>query len=191
MKKKKRISISGWLFYSIAIVVFFAGFAGLFARQFDFEIPIISDKLFPIFDQYTVSTPGWASPGHTTEVVVGHHWVFLICLGLSILIAILGKSVSMLFLHLAAEKRKKKMAKKKAAEKAGVTPKKPGVGTVADSKTKTSEVIKAVEEKSETKAKEQDKKEALGKASEQPKPEPEGQHKSLEELTRKVSDIIQ
>ncbi len=195
MKKKRRISISGWLFYSMAIAVFTIAFIGLFSRQFDFKIPILSDKIYPIFDKYTVSTPGWASPGHTTEVVVGHHWVFLICLGISIVLAIIGKAISSLFIYLAEEKKKKRAAaKKKAEEKAKPSTRVSGGGSSSDSgkksdssadENKGQETTEKLEEKAE------EPQIATETEEEKPKIKPIGQHKSMEELTRKISDIIQ
>lgn len=115
MKKKKHISIIGWLFYGASIAVFTLGFIGLFSRDFGFEMPILS-QYYPIFDKHTVSTPGWASPGHTTEVVVGHHWVFLICLGISIVLAIIGKSINSLIYYLVVTRKRKIAAAKRRAQ---------------------------------------------------------------------------
>ncbi len=202
MKKKKSVSISGWLFYSIAIFVFCIGFAGLFARQFNFDIPYLTDTLIPIFDKYKVSTPGFASPGHTTELVVGHHWVFLICLGLAIVIAIIGKSVSNFFLYLAVLEKKKKVAAKKNTE-TKITPKKDTKASVGSSGNytkgsgagaKASSTHKDNPKEQQKESLNSDKENKIAdeqvKKEPEPKPEPKGHHKSLAELTRQVSDII-
>lgn len=112
MNKKKQISLSGWLFYSIAIFILMVGFIGLFAKQFKFDIPFITDVMIPIFDKYSVKVPGWGTAGSYTEVVSGQHWVFLILLGIAIIVAILGKQLSNIFLHLAAQRKRK--SKKRA-----------------------------------------------------------------------------
>lgn len=114
MNKKKRISLSGWLFYSISIFILAVGFVGLFAKQFKFNIPYVTDVMIPIFDKYAVKVPGWGTTGAYTEVVSGQHWVFLILLGIAITIAIIGKQFSNFFLHLATQRRKKSKKRTKA-----------------------------------------------------------------------------
>ncbi len=107
MNKKKRISLAGWLFYSIAIFILMVGFVGLFAKQFKFDIPYVTDVLIPVFDKYSIKVPGWGTTGSYTEVVSGQHWVFLILLGIAIVVAIIGKQLSNMFLHLTAQRKRK------------------------------------------------------------------------------------
>ncbi len=191
MKKKKHVSLLGWLFYIIALAVFAIGFIGLFARQFEFEIPILSDKLFPIFDKYNVSTPGWASPGNTTDVVVGHHWVFLICLGISIVLAIFGKTISAIFIHLAEMKKQKKTEQIKANKKGdSLSPKERGkdhdVDSVISSNPSGGQPFNKVSDSSNA-----EETSNLSEKSESFIEEPASEPKNFDELTKKVSDIIQ
>ena len=201
MKKKKKISLSGWLFYSIAIFIFGVGFAGLFAKQFSFGIPYITDVLIPFFDKYKVETPGFASPGQMTELVAGRHWVFLICLSLSVIISIIGKLISSLFIQIAAEQKKKKLhgknSKLKNTEKQHQTePTKSSGESAVEEKIKPKPVTaekKAPIQKSSSQpfTKPEIKQEKKPEVKKEPPPEPKSGHKSLEELTKQVSDIIQ
>ncbi len=166
MTKNKRISLAGWLFYSIAIFILMVGFVGLFAKQFKFNIPYITDVMFPIFDKYSIKVPGWGTTGSYTEVVSGEHWVFLILLGLAIIVAIIGKQLSNVFLHLAAQRKRK--AKKRTRTKV----KKHTLQSKSTTPRQSSQKpIKANSEK-----------EANKKA--EPTPEPAGRHKNFADLTK-------
>ncbi len=166
MNKKKQISLSGWLFYSIAIFILMVGFIGLFAKQFKFDIPFITDVMIPIFDKYSVKVPGWGTAGSYTEVVSGQHWVFLILLGIAIIVAILGKQLSNMFLHLAAQRKRKSKKRAKIRVKKHTTQAKFHQSSPKPIKTNSEQEVN-------------NKPESI--------PEPAGDHKNFADLTKDLN----
>lgn len=164
-KKNKQISIAGWLFYSMAFFILAVGFVSLFAKQFKLSIPFITDVMIPLFDNYAIKVPAWGTTGSYADVVSGQHWVFLILLGIAIIIAIIGKQLSNLFLRLAVQRKKSHKRVKTKVKKQATQPKPQSIASTS----KSSEALPSTT--------------AAAKKIELP-PEPDGKHKNFADLTK-------
>ncbi len=111
--RRKIVSAFSTFFHTISLLILSVGFISLFMVEYKFSIPIISEILLPFFQNYTVEVPVWDS-ATTSEVVSAQHWVFFLCLSLSLLISILTINISKAFIKIHHKKPiRKKMASTK------------------------------------------------------------------------------